>query len=204
MGVVNIGGVNFNIYGEFTNDAGPTISASTYFNASLNVGGWTAASFGDRQKALVNATRIFDKQRWQGTVTDPTTPQPLAWPRTGVPPCDGIVTPTNVIPSKVIFGAYELAAAILSDAQVQTAASTGSNVRRVLARKKVGELEIEDETEYFVPTNIGLAASGRFPAQVQEYIKCFVEGFSMGATVVGSTPSVFIDFDFKLNDPGNL
>lgn len=204
MGVVSINGTNFTIYGEFTDDSGPTISATTYFNASLNVAGWTAASFGDRQKALVNATRIFEKQRWQGTMTDPTTPQPLAWPRTGVPACDGVVIAPNVIPSKLIFGAYELAAAILADAQVQTAASTGSNVRRVLARKKVGDLEVEDETEYFVPTNVGLAAGTRFPPQVQEYLKCFVESYSMGATVVGSTPSVFLDFDFKLNEPGNL
>ena len=59
-------------------------------------------------------------------------------------------------------------------------------MRRVLARKKVGDLEIEDETEYFTPTNIGLATGSRFPTQVQEYIRCYVEGFSMGATVVGA------------------
>lgn len=204
MGVVNIGGIAFNIYGEHTDNTGPVISATAYFSASLNVAGWDVATFGDRQKALVNAARIFDKQRWKGALTDPTTPQPLAWPRTGVADCDGVAIDPNTIPEDVIFASYELAAAILSNAAVQTQENTGSNVRRVLARKKVGDLEIEDETEYFTPTNIGLAVGSRFPAQVQEYLRCYVEGHTMGATVVGAAPSVFIDFDFGLTGQGNL
>jgi len=204
MGTVSINGNSFDIYGEFLDDSGATISASTYFAASLNVAAWNAASTTDKQKALVNATRIFDKQLWVGTVTDPTTPQPLAWPRTGVPTCDGIVASPTVIPERVIFGAYELASAILTDALVQTQSSTGSNTKRVLARKKVGDLEVEDETEYFSPTNVGAGAASRFPTQVQEYIRCYVGGTTAGATVAGSKASMFVNFDFGVNSPGTL
>jgi len=204
MGTATIGGKSFDIYGEVTSDAGATISATTYFLASLNASAWAAASGTEKQQALVAATRIFDKQLWVGTVTDPTTPQPLAWPRTGVPACDGIVVSPTVIPERVIFGAYELASAILTDATVQSEANTGSNTRRVLVRKKVGDLETEDETEYFTPTFSGASAETRFPTAVQEYVRCYIGGTIQGATVAGGAASVFIDWDYGVSGSGTL
>jgi len=202
MGTVNILGNTFNIYGTHTvDDTGPPliISAQSYFAGSLSASAWTAASFEDQQRALVSATRLFDKQLWVGVPTDTTTPQPLAWPRTGVPDCDGIAATTTDIPERVVFGAYELAAAILADAAVQTEANTGSNQKRVLERKKVGDLETEDEVEYFSATNAGATAATRFPTQVQEYISCYVGGQLGGSTVVGAAESVFVDWDFGLS-----
>jgi len=204
MGTVSAGGKTFTIYGEITSDAGATVSASTYFAGSLNATAWDAASLTDQSKALIAATRIFDKQLWVGSMTDPTTPQALAWPRTGVPTCDGIVASASVIPERVIFGAYELAGAILTTAAVQTDANTGSNTRRVLARKKVGDLETEDETEYFSATNSGQNAATRFPTEVQEYIRCYVGGTLGGATVAGGQASVFVDWDYGLSGSGTL
>lgn len=208
MGTVSLSGQSYEIYGEFTDDSGATISATTYFNGSLNASAWSAATRDDQQKALIAATRIFNKQLWVGALTDPDTPQALAWPRTGVPECDGVTISTSVTPERVIFGAYELAGAILADATVQSASTTGSNTKRVLARKKVGDLEVEDETEYFSPTNIaGAANSGtRFPTAVQEYISCFIGGTTTGATVAGATASTFITsgFDFGTNGDGTL
>lgn len=205
MGTVTISGNSYTIYGELSTDTpGEPISATTYFAASLNVSAWDAASADDKAKALVNASRIFDRQAWQGTITDSATPQPLAWPRTGAPSCDGIATPSDEIPQRVVFGAYELAAAILADATVQNAANTGSNTKRVLARKKVGDLEVEDETEYFTPTNVGRATGTRFPTQVQELIKCYLDGFAASATVAGAAASVFKSWDFGLSGDGSL
>ncbi len=205
MGTVSISGKSYEIYGEYTSDAGPTVSATTYFGGSLNVAAWNAASNDDKQRSLINAARIFDRQNWVGTITDALTPQPLAWPRTGVPECDGIVASPTVIPERVILGSYELAAAILANAAVQTQSGTGSNTKRVLARKKVGDLEVEDETEYFSPTNVGAGAASRFPTQVQEYIRCYVGGPVSGAVVAGAQASVFLmDFDFGLNGTGTL
>ena len=202
MGTVSIAGKTFDIYGEhIIDDAGPPVvlSASSYFAGTLNATAWDSASIDDQARALVTAGRIFDKQLWVGSMTDPTTPQPLAWPRTGVPTCDGIVADPNQIPERVIFGSYEYALAILQDATTQTQTNTGSNVRRVLERKKVGDLETEDETEYFSATNSGANAATRFPATVQEYISCYVGGKLGGATVVGAAESVFIDWDFGIS-----
>jgi hypothetical protein len=202
VGTVSIAGKTFDIYGEhIIDDAGPPVvlSASSYFAGTLNATAWDSASIDDQARALVTAGRIFDKQLWVGSMTDPTTPQPLAWPRTGVPTCDGIVADPNQIPERVIFGSYEYALAILQDATTQTQTNTGSNVRRVLERKKVGDLETEDETEYFSATNSGANAATRFPATVQEYISCYVGGQLGGATVVGAAESVFIDWDFGIS-----
>jgi len=207
MGTVSIAGKTFDIYGEhLTDDSGPPVveSASTYFAASLNASAWNDATLDDQARALVTAGRIFDKQLWVGTPTDPDTPQPLAWPRTGVPDCDGIAATTTDIPMKIVEGSYELALAILADAAVQTQTNTGSNTKRVLARKKVGDLEVEDETEYFSPTNSGANAGTRFPTQVQELIKCYVGGTLGGATVAGGAASNFIDWDFGLTGSGTL
>lgn len=207
MGTVSIAGKTFDIYGEhLSDDPGPpvVVSAATYFAGSLYAASWNAASLDDQARSLVSAGRIFDKQLWVGSITDTVTPQPLAWPRTGVPACDGIEVLPAVTPERVNFGSYELALAILTSAQVQAEANTGSNTKRVLARKKVGDLETEDEVEYFSATNAGPNAATRFPTPVQEYISCFIGGTLQGATVVGAAPSVFIDWDFGFSGDGTL
>jgi len=208
MGQVSIGGKTFDVYGELSNDtvsdSPQAVSATTYFLGQLNTTNWDAASSTDRAKALVTASTILDKQRWVGEPTDKATPQALAWPRTGVVDCDGDAVATDEIPADVVHASYELAKAILDDATVQTATSTGSNTKRVLTRKKVGDLETEDETEYFSPTNVGQAAGTRFPAIVQEYLKCFIGGTLQGATVTGSQESVFLTFDYSVGGNGNI
>lgn len=205
MGTVSISSKTFDIYGEQTTDTGgEPISATTYFIGQLNTSAWDAADTATRARALVTAGRIFDKQLWVGSVTDPDTPQPLAWPRTGVPDCDGIAADPNEIPERVVFGSYELANAILIDAEVQTEANTGSNTKRNLNRQKVGDLEVETETEYFSATNSGATAATRFPTEVQEYVRCYIGGTTQGATVAGGAASVFIDWDFGVNSPGTL
>jgi hypothetical protein len=205
LGTVAIRGKTFDIYGEQTTDTpGEPVSATTYFIGQLNTSSWDAADSTTRGQALVTAGRIFDKQLWVGTVTDVVTPQPLAWPRTGVPTCDGIVADPDEIPERVIFGSYELANAILADAEVQTETNTGSNTKRNLNRQKVGDLEVETETEYFSATNSGATAATRFPTEVQEYVRCYIGGTAQGATVAGGAASVFLDWDFGLSGNGTL
>ena len=203
MGTVSIGGSSFNIYGTFTDDTGPVISAVTYFKASLNISAWSAAASSDKQKALVAATRILDKQPWVGSPTDIVTPQPLAWPRTGATDADGNSFLDTETPEEVIFANYELASAILADAAVQSSSTSGSNVRRTLSRDKVGDLETERETEYFIPTIIGSAASGRFPTSVQEYLRGLLGGSLDLSTVTGSTASTFLSKTFCAVDPAS-
>lgn len=203
MGQVSIGGKTYDIYGEYSTDTpGETESAVTYFNGQLNTTAWDNASSTDQQKALVSATRIFDKQLWVSTPTDPDN-QPLAWPRVGVADCDGNPIDDNEIPEDIILGSYEYALAILNDAAVQTEQSAGSNTKREKSRDKVGDLETERETEYFSPTNIrgSRNSEGRFPTQVQEYVRCYLSSGALSPACASSTEPVFPE-DWTFNNEG--
>ena len=203
MGTVTIGATNFDIYGEITTDTpGEPVSATTYFLGQLNTTAWDAADADTKAKALVTATRILDKQTWVGDVTDPTTPQPLAWPRTGATNCKtGVAVPSDEVPEGIVYGSYELASAILTDSAVQAASTAGSNVRR--SRDKVGDLETE--REYFVSTAIAgsTAAAGRFPPAVQEFVSCYFGGSGIvTVTITGSQDSYFYGRDFGYDGEG--
>lgn len=205
MGTVSISGKTFDIFGELSSDAGTSISATTYFLGQLNTTAWDAASFEDRQKSLVTATRILDKQKWTGTMTDPDTPQPLSWPRAGVTDCDGNAVLDSVTPEGIIFGTYELASAILEDATVQSAKNAGSNVRRTRSKKKADVLELESETEYFTSTNIPgtMTSAGRFPPAVMEYVSCFFGSTGIATvTITGAQESFFGDRDYGYDGEG--
>jgi len=209
LGTVSISGKSFNIYGNLTDDtvtdSPQAVSATTYFIGQLNTTAWDAADSTTRSKALVTATQILDKQRWVGTPTDVATPQPLAWPRTGVSDCEGTAVPSDEVPLGIVNAAYELAGAILTDATVQSQASGGSNTKRTKSRDKVGDLETERETEYFGPTNIPGTKTGvgRFPTAVQEYVRCFLSGGSLSlVTIEGARDSSFYGQDWGYSGEG--
>lgn len=206
MGLVNINGNDYPIYGEqATDDPGPPVipSADTYFGGLLNTEAWDNADGDTQAKALVTSSRVFDKQFWVGAETDPGN-QPLAWPRTGVNDCEGNPVPDDEIPLDVIYGSYEYALALLQDAELQNEASAGSNVKRTESTDKVGDLETTRNMTYFGPTNIpgSRTAAGRFPPQVQEYIRCFIDGKGgSGVCITGTKAPIFPD-DFTFNDIG--
>jgi hypothetical protein len=175
VGTVSIQGNSYDIYGTYAD-------AIVYFNAATHAASWTAATQANRLKALVTATRMMDRQPWQGSPTDPTTPQPLEWPRTGVIDRSGEAVDDSEPPDKIEWGTYELANALLGDATVQTDKNSGSNVKRDKLKQKVGPLEEETETEYFVSTSTGSNASGRFPTIVQELVKEYLQA---GAGLMG-------------------
>jgi hypothetical protein len=103
----------------------------------------------------------------------------------------------------VIFASYELASAILADPTIETSANAGTNTKRTLARDKVGDLETERETEFFMPTIAGSASAGRFPPAVQEYLKGLLGGQLSLTAVSGSNPSVFLGKTFCAEDPAS-
>ena len=202
MGSVTIGGTSFDIYGEISTDTpGEPISATTYFLASLNAAAWTAADADTKAQALVTATRMLDKQNWEGEPTDTVTPQPLEWPRTGASDCNDIAVPSTDVPDGIVFGSYELASALLEDASVQSASSGGSNVRR--SRDKVGDLETE--REYFNSTSMKGSSqnAGRFPTAVQEFVSCFYGGSGIASvSITGAQESFFADRDYGYDGEG--
>ena len=123
---ITIGTDTFDVYG-------PQADANTYFNGKLNRGVWSAAGSSDKDRALISASRLLDLEPWQGTPTDLLTPQPLAWPRTGVLDKNGSAVGTTEFPDDLLAGYYELAQEILANPALDEAADGDSNIKRVQA-----------------------------------------------------------------------
>lgn len=132
MGTVTIGGETYDIYGE-------QADAIVYFGASLHAAEFNDATADDQARALVTASRKFDRQSWKGIVTDLVTPQPLAWPRKNIVDKNGEAVADSVIPDDIIAGCWEYALQNLKDSDVQDQVDTSENLKRV----KAGSVEIE-------------------------------------------------------------
>lgn len=162
MGTITLGSDTFTVYGTST-------GLATYANGSLTFGdAYTSATATTRARALVEATRLLDRQAWQGDKTD--SGQALAWPRTGVTDRLGNAVDDSTIPDDVITAAYELALAALVDAGTVKGTSTGSNIQSVNAQGV--------SVSFFAPV-----AGGRFPARVMELVGQYLGG---SATSTGS------------------
>lgn len=158
---VTIGGDTFEVYGS-------AAGLATYANGStLWYATHAAASADARARALVEATRLLDRQRWQGAkVSDG---QALAWPRSGVT-VDGAAVSEASVPDAIVWAAYELALAILAKPTVIAGTSTGSNVQSVGAGPTA--------VTFFAPT-----PGARFPDRVQELIGGYLYGADGAATL---------------------
>lgn len=190
MGQVTIATVVFDIYGEHVSDAaGPPViqSAQNYFKGVTHGDAFLAASSDAQAKALVAATRMLDRQLWEGTMTDAVTPQPLQWPRTGATDRYGVAIGSTVIPTDIIRGCYELAAAILADAAVQTQQNVGSNLQSETL--KIGPIEL-GETRFRPTTD----EAPRFPVIVQEFVGPYLaSGSAVGGFASGLASSFWDD-----------
>ena len=148
---VTIGADTFDVYGS-------SAGLATYANGSATwYATYAAATADGLKRALVEATRLINRQRWDGTLTSDS--QALAWPRDGVTatPASGIAVTDGVTPDEIVQAAYELALAMLAKPAVVSGSSAGSNVQSVGA----GPTSVT----FFSPT-IG----GRFPDRVMELL----------------------------------
>ncbi len=164
---VTIGSDTFEVYGS-------SAGLATYANGSwLWSATYTAAvatSASGPLRALVEATRLLDRQAWDGDKTS--SGQALAWPRDGVTattPSGGEVT-DGVTPDEIVAAAYELALAMLAKPAVVAGTSTASNVQQAGA----GSASVT----FFSPT-----AGGRFPDRVMELVGWAFAGSSSGDIV---------------------
>lgn len=179
MGTVTIGGNPYEIYGT-------EAAADVYWAGGLGEGAdaWAvAAAITDRHKqSLVAATRLLDRMPWIGTpVGTPVIDVVLQWPRSGI---DGVSSLS--VPDVVQKACYELAAALLVDSDLQTQATTGSNVKHVVADTV--------EVEFFQGT---LGITGPLPKQVMDLIGVYLSGSSVAA---GSTLSYGVDAESQFDD----
>lgn len=179
MGVVatiTISAVNHSVYALTSN---AVTDADGYFGARLGAALWTASATLGKQQALVTAARMLDR-RATFTGTKTVASQALAWPRDSATKCGEAVT-DGTVPDDIALAQFELALALLTDAEIQNAANNGSNVESV----KAGSAAVS----FFVPT----ATSGDatiFPTPVMELVHCYLDSANdatLGAPFVDGT-----------------
>src|SRR5262245_25196179 len=123
---------------------------------------WAAGSADYKARSLVTATRLLDRQCWQGEKTSPS--QALQWPRTGVVDKYGDEVSSLAVPLLIEEATYELALAILVDPDgVQADPTSNQNLKKV----KAGSAEVE----FFRPE-----LRGRFVTIVEELVGQFLCG----------------------------
>ncbi len=176
MGTVSIQGVSFEIYGD---EAG----ARVYLAAASHGTSWATRDRAAQLRDLVTMTRILNRQPWVGLPTDTTTPQPLAWPRTGVVDRNGVAVDDSVIPQDVIDAGYEIALDLgIAESTVQTdAAGTDIKIQRNL--NQVGPIRTEVLTEKFDNANQNRR---RFPLIVNELLSPFLGGALVAGASFGA------------------
>jgi hypothetical protein len=161
MGAVIIPAVTGTEYTVYGSVAGLT----AYANSSLTwFAAWFAATVDDRARAMVEASKLLDRQAWDGSG--------VGWPRTGVTalPPSKVPVVDGVTPDEIIDGAYELALAMLAKPAVVAGTSTSSNVQSVGAGSAT--------VSFFSPVT-----GGRFPDRVMELIGWAFAGSSSSDTI---------------------
>lgn len=110
----------------------------TYHEAHLYATAWTGATSGNKDAALVWATRMLDEQiEWAGEKT--TVEQALRWPRGGAYDRDGIEIDSEIIPTFLKHATAELARYLLSSDRQATLDSSAGGVESV----KAGSVEVK-------------------------------------------------------------
>lgn len=151
-----------------TNSYNSRANADIYFADSLRNATWSALLPATKDQALVEATRVFERQSWQGAKED--SAQTLAFPRTGLTDCEGNAISADDSLTIISEAQYEYALLLSQDVNIlQNRDATGTNTRRLRA----GSAEIE----FFRPQE-----GTRFPLVIHDLIGCFLasSGASFG------------------------
>lgn len=126
-----IGGSNSNSYVDET-------EADTYFEGRLNADSWTGAtagSGGNKDKALVNAARRLDQERFDGVRANIGV-QKLKHPRTGLLDSDDVTVSSAIIHPRIKDAQCELALFFLTGDQ------QGDDALKDFEKLKVGPIDI--------------------------------------------------------------
>ena len=191
MTVITIGTSMYDVYGT---EAG----LKSYLGGRLGADAYDNASGNDRKRAMVMAARWIDREKWQGTLTDSITPQPLAFPRTGITDCEGNAVGVSTIPDDVINASYELVLILLGDPTAASKSSQGGNIKSVGA----GSAQVS----FFragAADGSGSIGVGIFPVEAQKLLRCYLQSAASlsGPTITGtSQPSHFGDCDYRTQE----
>ena len=106
--------IDATVGGAASNSYITVAEGDTFADDVLGNVAWSAATADDKARALLVATARLDELAWVGSRTDTTTPQALAWPRSGAV-CGEKSYADDVIPDEVKTGTFDLANLLLSD-----------------------------------------------------------------------------------------
>ena len=149
--------IDATVGGASSNSYSTLAAANTYFEERLNASAWTSASTDEKNRALIQATRRLDQEKYQGEQV--TTGQALKWPRAYATDDDGYEFGTSIIPVIVKHAMYELALRFLNDDTTDTLADTGLEPFESVA---VGSLEVTPRAGF---------QAGELPENVQRLLR---------------------------------
>lgn len=138
-----------------TNSYISVADATTYFEGSIDHDLWDAATNDTRERALISATRMMDRQDWLGSKYSSS--QDLEWPRSGLTDKNGDSLDETTVPQQVLDATCELASALIDNPYLQDDTDSGSNIKKL----KAGSAEIE-----FIRALSGT----RFPTIINELV----------------------------------
>ncbi len=164
MATVEIDGNSYDVYIS-------NAEADAYLEAQISATAWRAETDEDQQdRAIVSATRLLDRQLWQGEKTDPY--QLHAFPRTGLTyPDSGDAVPSDAVPQEVLDATAELASLLLDGSDVQTNTQPGTSLVQSL---KAGSVAIS----YFR----GEPLLSRLPTIIEELLGFWLAGSAIAVT----------------------
>ncbi len=120
------------------------VDCTAYHEAHLYASAWTAASAGDKDKALAMATRLIDSEfTFRGNRNSTT--QSLQWPRADCPAPDaatGEVVESNVVPRPIVEATCEMARELLIADRTSAPAGEG-----VLSTSLAGATVVFDKAD---------------------------------------------------------
>lgn len=181
--VVTIGGASYPSYASLED-------ANDYLAANFLATAWQDLTDDDvKGRLLVTATRLLDRQCWQGEPTG-LSGQLLAWPRKNIEDVDETVVPTGIV-----NGTIELALAILNGSDAVNSNVPGAQKIRDL---RAGSVSLS----YFRGAEGDLIEKARLPLPVQELVGKWLCGSkSIAGLVISGVDGVSVtDQDLGFNE----
>jgi hypothetical protein len=152
---------------------------------------WRAITTPDvRERLTVSATRLVDRQSWAGERTDDA--QNLAFPRSGLLDADGNeIDDDDGLWQSFLDGFCELVMALAESTDVQTLATTESNVASLTA----GSVSIT------FWRGVSSSVAARFPQTVNEIFGRWLAGSTgvVGSTATGTNGCSDFDDDWSIS-----
>ena len=183
MALVTIGSTTYEVYSSLS-------EAEEYFNASTQYDDWQAFNDDQKRRGLVSATRLIDRQDWQGEKAEQGSPtQELEFPRSDLTDCSGVSVASDDSLPLAVTASQLLALDLLDGQELETSRTTEDLTKRL----KAGSVEIEN-------FRADKGEATRFPTDVMELLGCFLSGgLAIAGSIATGTDGEALDDDFEFN-----